>query len=440
MREPADLGGISRRARAEAGQVLIIVAVMLPVLIGFMGLVIDLGSLYHHKRRMQTAADAGALAGAHERLRGRTVEIENSALEEAGDNDFSHGIDGVDVTVSHPPVSGYYINDPIFVEVIIRQSAPTHFMRIFGWQEVPIDSRAVAGAAASSKNCVYVLDPGIPGALQGDSNSVLNATCGVSVNSNSPTAMSLNSSANVTAGEVAITGDYELTSSASVSPTPTTGVTASADPLAYMNDPLQTTPPPIGGRVPERTNYVRDSGTHVLFPGTYCGGIELNNDARGILSPGFYVLLGGGLRLTSSASIVSIEAAGVTFYNTEGAGFPYQPIKIESNTVVDLKAPTTGPYAGMLFWQDPEVGRQDPVTGLDYVNRFESSSDLVLEGALYFPDQILRLESNTSTLARYSIVVVRQLLLESSANLIVQSDYSGLPEGASPIKRLSLVE
>ena len=430
MREPADLGGISRRARGEAGQVLIIVAVMLPVLIGFMGLVIDLGSLYHHKRRMQTAADAGALAGAHERWRSRDTEIENSALEEAGDNDFSHGVDGVDVTVHHPPVSGYYINDPRFVEVIIRQSAPTHFMRIFGWQEVPIDSRAVAGVGASSTNCVYVLDPGIPGALQGDSNSVMNATCGVVVNSNSSTAMSLNSSASVNAGAVAVTGDYETTSSASVTPKPDTGVTASADPLAYLN----STPPPYAGVT--RTNYKLDTGSDNLLPGVYYGGIELNNNARVNLSPGVYILAGGGLRMTSNARIAG---TGVTFYNTQGPGFPYQPIKIESNTRVQLSAPTTDPYAGILFWQDPKVGRLDPMTGNDAVNRFESSGNLVLEGALYFPDQILRLESNTSTLARYTIVVVRQLLLESSARLTVLADYSGLP-GNSPIKRLSLVE
>ncbi|HWI07432.1 MAG TPA: pilus assembly protein TadG-related protein [Solirubrobacteraceae bacterium] len=51
-------------ARREAGAVLVTVAVMMPVLIGFSGLVLDVGNWFAHKRHLQTQADAGALAGA----------------------------------------------------------------------------------------------------------------------------------------------------------------------------------------------------------------------------------------------------------------------------------------------------------------------------------------------------------------------------------------
>lgn len=61
MRGPRTIG---RRARAERGAVLVMVAVMLPVLIGASGLVLDAGNWFAHKRHLQTQADAGALAGA----------------------------------------------------------------------------------------------------------------------------------------------------------------------------------------------------------------------------------------------------------------------------------------------------------------------------------------------------------------------------------------
>ena len=55
---------IFRAARHERGGVLLIVALCMPVLIGFTGLVIDVGNWFEHRRHLQTQADAAALAAA----------------------------------------------------------------------------------------------------------------------------------------------------------------------------------------------------------------------------------------------------------------------------------------------------------------------------------------------------------------------------------------
>ncbi len=413
---------VGRRQRNQAGSVLLVTAMTLPVLIGFMGLAIDLGALYHHKRRMQTATDAGALAGAFEKWRGNDSQIEPSARGGAAENGFGHGGNGVVVTVNHPPVDGFYVGDSDYVEVITNQDHPTYFMRIFGLQSSAIAARAVAGGGANSSNCVYVLDPTMEGAFLATSSAQLNASCGIMVNSTHPAAMSLHSSTVITAGDIAITGDYELNSSAVVSPTPYTDSPPSPDPLAYL-------PPPLYGSCTE-TNFQRDSGTHVLSPGVYCGGIFLENNAQAILGPGMYVLLGGGLRLVGNTII---EGTGVTFYNTEGAGYSYQPLVMESNSQARLAAPTTGDYAGILFWQDRYAGNPSDS------NRLQSSVAVSLEGALYFPTQELFLESSTTADALYTLVVARRLRLDSSSNFTLPNDFSGLP-GGSPIKRVSLVE
>ena len=52
--------------RHENGQTLIYVALGMVVLLGFVALAIDVGYVYGERRRMQNAADAGALAGAHD--------------------------------------------------------------------------------------------------------------------------------------------------------------------------------------------------------------------------------------------------------------------------------------------------------------------------------------------------------------------------------------
>ncbi len=52
------------RIRGESGQALVFVAVILTALVGMAALVVDVGSWFHAQRKLQTAADAAALAGA----------------------------------------------------------------------------------------------------------------------------------------------------------------------------------------------------------------------------------------------------------------------------------------------------------------------------------------------------------------------------------------
>ncbi|MGH2746232.1 MAG: pilus assembly protein TadG-related protein, partial [Thermoleophilaceae bacterium] len=58
------LRAMDRAAREDRGAVLVLVALMLPVLIGVGGLVVDVGNWFAHKRHLQVQADAGALAAA----------------------------------------------------------------------------------------------------------------------------------------------------------------------------------------------------------------------------------------------------------------------------------------------------------------------------------------------------------------------------------------
>lgn len=82
------------KARFKSGQqgaVAIIVALSLVVLIGMLGLVLDLGHLYVTKTELQNAADAAALSGAKE-LNGNVSGINNAinrSIETAGRNKYN---------------------------------------------------------------------------------------------------------------------------------------------------------------------------------------------------------------------------------------------------------------------------------------------------------------------------------------------------------------
>jgi hypothetical protein len=73
------------RSRRESGQAIVFVVFMLTVLLGMAALVIDVGSWYQADRRLQTAADAAALAGAQE-LPTDQASAETVALDYAQEN------------------------------------------------------------------------------------------------------------------------------------------------------------------------------------------------------------------------------------------------------------------------------------------------------------------------------------------------------------------
>jgi Flp pilus assembly protein TadG len=417
-----DMRDVNRQSsfRGQRGSIMLLTTLAITVLMGIVGLAIDGGALYHHRRIMQTAADAGALAGGSEIKRGQTSRVQASALAATATNRFTNGSSGVSVTVNHPPSSGFYAGNAQFVEVLITQPSPTYFMRVFGWNTVPVPARAVAGVGANGRNCVYVLEPSQPSALQAASNASMDADCGIIVNSNHHNAMTASSSATVEATSVSIAGGYQL-NGGSITPTPDVGVPPEPDPLAYLQ------PPSYGGCTVN--NFHENGGTHTLSPGVYCRGITANG-AHLTLLPGLYVIQGGGIDLQATAVL---EGDGVTIYLTEGAGMPFGPLSFQSDSQVRLTAPTTGPYAGILFYQDPNAGNSNTT------HHMESSTNSYYEGALYFPTHQIQLHSNSTVDADYTLIVANMVSFTSSASFDIRSDYSGLP-GGSPIKRLSLVE
>jgi hypothetical protein len=410
------------------------VALSLVVLLAFMGLAIDVGALYHVKRIMQTAADAGALAGANEILRGNTLGINSSAQGGTKTNGFTDGVNGVTVTVNNPPASGYYVGQPSYVEVMIKQNSPTYFMKILGYQSVAILSRAVAGTA-NSKNCIYVMDPSKIDALFVES-STLSSTCGVTVDSKASEAMLFNGICNVTVPVFDITGGY--TDSAcppqfqSAPSKLYTGVPPAADPLLWLSPPSRsglTVYPQccaLGqGRLTTKLT---------LNPGVYNGGIILNGvDAT--FNPGVYILNGGGLTMIESLA----HGTGVTFYNTFDATHSFAPIHTTGDGAWQLSAPPVssgtpagtvvqgGALAGILFFED----RNAP-TG--FINEFDQPrGPNTLTGAIYFPRSGFILENETEVVS--GVIVAQTVVLGGISTLIENYDTSN-----NTIKRISLVE
>jgi len=128
-----------RSYRKQSGQVLIQVALMIGVLLLMAALAVDVGNIYAERRRMQNAADAGALAGARDLCLGGSVD---HAIAVATLYATANGASGAAVIID-----GYR------VEVEASTAAQMFFAGIVGINSVDVSAVAEAECGCADSPC-----------------------------------------------------------------------------------------------------------------------------------------------------------------------------------------------------------------------------------------------------------------------------------------------
>ena len=124
--------------RSEHGQVIMVAALLLPLLLGMAALAVDVGSYSAHRRNLQNAADAIALAAA------RDLPNATDARTTANVYAAKNGIDTADMTVTVIP-QGSGVNNPT-VRVAIQKSHSFVFIGALG-----VGAKLVSASAAAIK-------------------------------------------------------------------------------------------------------------------------------------------------------------------------------------------------------------------------------------------------------------------------------------------------
>jgi len=385
----------------RSGSVVPTVAIMLTVLLGLAALGTEVGTWYGTKRNMQGAADSAAYSAAIAKNfpPGTSSGFTAQAKSVAGTYGYVDASNNVTVSVNNPPQSGNYSTGPLAnfaIEVIIQQPQQASLSAVYTKTAPTLAARAVALLTSSSR-CVYALNPTASGSFQVDGGNTISSTCGVAVNSSSTSGAIV--SGTVSAPTFDIVGNYSGTIN---SPKITKGVKPISDPLFYVPAPSWV----LGSC--NYTNKTISSGTVTLPNGVYCGGITIGGTANVTLSAGTYILMGGGLTVSGSATL---SGTGVTFYNTGNTLYPYKPVAIDSANVT-LTAPTSGALAGILFFQDRSI-----------VSTAQNVLSGAFQGALYFK----------------TTPVVADMISLQINTLNIKNDYSSLASG-SPLKEPKLVE
>ncbi len=383
------------------GKALVLLALLLPAILGLLGLVIDGGLLLAAHRQAQSAADAAALAAAYDLARGRSVATAQATAIAYVTQ--SNGLTGATVELNAPPAAGPYAGSSDYVEVVVSAPSPTFFIQAVGGPSAQtVCARAVAGTEAHrAPQVLLALDPGaVPGlALDGGTVQVGGAVAvnsqgagtdeaGAGVDLGSPTyGISTGASGALQAAEVGLVGGVDNPARFSPPSGQSTGPLR-ARRLPWSDPFLFLPPPTVGGgvlnrfpdasgafkSVPQAVSVTLEKSNAVsLVPGVYSS-IAVTGDGPGTLTfqSGTYVLLGGAPTALNVSTGGTVQGSGVLFYNT-GSNFDVTtglPDSADGNALGTDSSATFGavqiaagslslsglansasPFDGLLFYQ-----------------------------------------------------------------------------------------
>jgi Flp pilus assembly protein TadG len=162
--------------RNEEGFVLVIVAVFLVALIGFLAIAVDVGLLYGARTSAQQIADAAALAGAFTFISSPTASQPATASNHALQVALNNTIMGAPITAGNVSVSVDIPNQMVTVDVTSTQN--TYFARVLGTTTANVSVEGIAEASKYSTGSSCVKPWFIPNTVFGAAGAC--AACGAS--------------------------------------------------------------------------------------------------------------------------------------------------------------------------------------------------------------------------------------------------------------------
>jgi Flp pilus assembly protein TadG len=407
------------------GTVIVFVALAMPVLVGGMGLGAETGYRYYNQRLLQHAADFAAHAGAVHKYKNETkTEIDVAALNVAVASEYDHTLGTI--TVNIPPNSGAFTGEPSAVEVILTETRPRLFSAVFSNTPVVIGARAVAAAnGVVQPACMLALSETASGALTFNGSTSVNLTgCSVASNSTADDSFLMMGASALVTDCVSASGGATTTSGLTLvtCDSPSTYAPPVGDPYYWIKEPdttsiqCQTMYPGKNTQVgkPNKTTTVTPTKYWTHPDGTtlpvmrFCNGLDVKGDVT--FAPGVYIIENGNFTVTGT-STPKISGSDVTFYFTNGG-----VASIAGGAQLNLAAPATGPYAGILFFG----GRSDPQD-----HDIQGNALSTLTGAVYMPTSSVKYSGNSDSGSGCTQIIADTIELTGNSDLAIDCSDNG---------------
>jgi Flp pilus assembly protein TadG len=143
-----------QRTRKQAGQVVVIVALLLIALVGILALVLDGGNLYLQRRRVQNAVDAAALATAYRvAAQASDATISATLIEYAVTRNGADAASAVYLPSNARVGGGSIPPGTNAVCVYVTHTVTTYFVGIVGLHSSTMTASGTAALSVQSRGC-----------------------------------------------------------------------------------------------------------------------------------------------------------------------------------------------------------------------------------------------------------------------------------------------
>jgi hypothetical protein len=150
-----------------------------------------------------------------------------------------------------------------------------------------------------------------------------------------------------------------------------------------------------------------------MTPGTYR---NVNIQGTVNMAPGEYYINGGDFSVGSQAVINGTGVVIILTSNTAATNpSTIAGLNINGGATVNLTAPTAGPFAGMLIYQDRRA--ESPGNGNNKTNIINGNSASKYQGAIYFAKQPLQFNGTTGMDTRCTRLVAWRIRFTGNSRI-----------------------
>jgi Flp pilus assembly protein TadG len=396
----------------QKGNILVVGAASMPMLIGAAAMAIDTIQISLWKRQLQRAADSAAVAAAY-------AANQNASEGEAVTNDLDEHVDN-DLDENETPTlqqilvqAGSFAENEISTDPCALRDAALCFDRavrvsvtaqrtpplisIFSGTPTLFKANATAAVVSTGQFCMIALYDGTDPGIVATGNADVRLGCGMATNSRSDSAIEGDGSSNVDVTNLVTVGGLEGVDDHFV-----------GDPILQpystpIGDPLASVPNPPTPSGCTDFNDSPQSVTSLTSPATNpkCFN-SLSVQGTLNLGPGTYYVNGGDITINAQARITG---TGVTIVMT-GPNGNAGTMNINGGASINLTAPSTGDYKGIAFYRD----RRAAVRSVT----LNGGANMSIQGAFYFPTADIGIQGGFGTVSQCLQMVARKLSFRGS--------------------------
>lgn len=422
------------------GNVGIILGLTAVPAVGVIGAGIDFARANHERAALQTMLDSAVLAGAA--VAGREAATAKAFFDAQAaslgltDPSASFAM-GTDSTLTGTATGTLETTLLGVMHISTIEVGTNAAARVFVSAAEPD-----AGAGAGGKVCILLVDPGATQSLLVNGGAEITAPdCEIHVRSTASPAAIVNGSTDLDVQKICVKGSKAIVNGSGTPPIET-DCAAIDDPYAGK---LPSVTVPANCTV-SNANYNANGANVDLPAGNYCN-VNINGASNVTMRPGLFqnitfngstrISMAPGLYVFKNSNIVNsgsvMKGEGVAIY------FPDANSKIQfnGNVTLNLSAPASGDYAGLLFFEPANLSKSSLV--------FNSTNDSVIDGLMYLPSRNVTFNSSSNITAHKVMLVYNTMILNASGWVFSGSDKAIALGGSAgsgssePSRRVALV-